>query len=159
MADIELGNLDGREEEEEEQQEAQQETNIDDDDWRNKSIATIDASNPNYIRENLDAMRREDRRLGKHFGAKRRTYTEYKKSILREMGININKGNGPAAKSVFERLKLKEGKEEEVNGAEFDGVRIIVKKGKRLEYTKDVRKASKVNEFKELCEKGQTGTR
>ena len=37
-----------------------------------------------------------------------------------------------------------------VNGAEFDGVKIIVQKGKKLVYTEDVKKLAKVTEFKEL---------
>ena len=39
-----------------------------------------------------------------------------------------------------------------VNGAEFDGVKIIVQKGKKLVYTKEVKKLAKVTEFKELVE-------
>ena len=83
MADIELDNLD-RQEEEQQQQEAQQETNIDNDDWRNESIVVIDTSNPDAIpnpRKDASAIRR--------------AYTEDKKSLLREMNININKGDGP----------------------------------------------------------------
>ena len=37
-----------------------------------------------------------------------------------------------------------------MNGAEFDGVRIIVQKGKKLEYREDVKKLAKVNKFKKL---------
>ena len=39
-----------------------------------------------------------------------------------------------------------------VNGAEFDGVRIIVQKGKKLVYTEDVKKLAKVTEFKVLVQ-------
>ena len=42
-----------------------------------------------------------------------------------------------------------------INGAEFDNVRIIVQKGKRLVYTEDVKKLVKVTEFKELVEKAE----
>ena len=41
------------------------------------------------------------------------------------------------------------------NGAEYDGTRIIVQKGKRLVYTEDVKKASKFNEFKELVKRAE----
>ena len=123
--DIEMDNLDKPEEEPEGQQE--QETNIDDDDWRDQSIVIIDTSNPDSEIPNLK----------KDAGVIRRTYTEDKKSLLREMGININKGDGPSAKAVF------------------DGTRIIVQKGKRLVYTEDVKKASKVNEFKKLVERAE----
>ena len=42
-----------------------------------------------------------------------------------------------------------------INGAEFDNVRIIVQKGKKLVYTEDVKKLAKVTEFKELVEKAE----
>ena len=143
MADIELDNLDRQEEEQ--QQETQQKTNIDDDDWRDQSIVIIDTSNP-------DAEIPNPR---KDAGVIRRAYTEDKKSLLREMGININKGDGPSAKAMFEKLKVKINRKGKVNAAEYDGTRIIVQKGKRLEYTEDVKKASKVNEFKRLVERAE----
>ena len=68
------------------------------------------------------------------------------------MGININKGDRPSAKAVFEKLKVRVNRKGRVNGSEYDGIRIIVQKGKRLVYTEDVKKASKVNEFKRLVE-------
>ena len=157
MDDIELDNLDKPEEEPEEQQE--QETNIDDDDWRDQSIVTIDTSNPDAEIPNPK----------KDAGVISRAYTEDKKSLLREMGININKGDGPLPKAVFEKLKVTVNRKGRVNGAEYDGTRIIVQKGKRLVYTEDVRKraskkASKVNESKRLVERselehGKTGNR
>ena len=143
MDDIKQDNLDKPEEEPEEQQE--QETNIDDDDWRDQSIVIIDTSNP-------DAEIPNPR---KNAGVIRRTYTEDKKSLLREMGININKGDGSSAKAVFEKLKVTVSKKGRVNGAEYDGTRTIVQKGKRLVYTEDVKKASKVNEFKRLVERAE----
>ena len=144
MADIELDNLDRREEEEE-QQEAQQETDIDDDDWRDQSIVIIDTSNP-------DAEIPNPRRDA---GVIRRAYTKDKKSLLREMGININKGDGPSAKAVFEKLKVMVNRKGRVNGVEYDGTRIIVQKGKRLVYTENVKNTSTVNEFKELVERAE----
>ena len=77
---------------------------------------------------------------------------EDKKCLLREMNINVNKGDSP---SLFERLKVTINRKGKVNGAEFDGVRITVQKGKRLEYTEDVKKASKVNKFKELVKRAE----
>ena len=66
------------------------------------------------------------------------------------MRININKGDGPFPKTLFEKLKVTVNRKGKINGAEFDGARIIVQKGKKLEYMEDVKKGSKVNEFKEL---------
>ena len=144
MADIELDNLD-RQDEEEEQQEAQQETNVDDDDWRDQSIVIIGTSNP-------DAEILNPR---KDAGVSRRAYTEDKKSLLREIGININTGDGPSANAVFEKLKVTVNRKGRVNGAEYDATRIIVQKGKRLVCTENVKNASKVNEFKELVERAE----
>ena len=42
-----------------------------------------------------------------------------------------------------------------INGAEFDGVRIIVQRGKRLVFTEDVKKVSKLNEFNSLARKAE----
>ena len=98
MGDIELDNLDKQEGREEE-------TNIDDD-WRDQSIVIIDTSNP-------DAEIPNPR---KDAGVIRRAYTEDKRSLLREIGININKGDGPSAKAVFEKLKVTIDRKGRVNG-------------------------------------------
>ena len=92
-------------------------------------------------------MKDADRELGKRIGTIKKGYTEDKKSLLNEMGIRINKQDSP---SLFERLKITVNGKGKINGAEFDKVKIIVLKGKRLEYTTDVSKTVKLNEFKEL---------
>ena len=150
--DIELDNLGDRPVEEEEEAE-EEETNIDTD-WRDQSVVIIGGFNPE-IREGLDEEKNADRELGKKLGAMRRSYTEDKKNLLTEMRININKGDGPSAKTVFKTLKVTVNRKGKMNGAEFDGVRIIVKKGKKLEYTEDVKKLPKVNEFKELVKNAE----
>ena len=116
MDDIELDNLDNKPGEEPEEQQ-EQETNIDD--WGDQSIVIIDTSNP-------DAEIPNPR---KDAGVIRRAYTEDKKNLLREMGVNINKGDGPSAKTVFEKLKITVNRKGRVNDAEYDGTRIIVQKG------------------------------
>ena len=68
---------------------------------------------------------------------------------------HFNKGDGPSAKRVFEELKITVNRKGKVNGAEFDGVRIIVQKGKKLVYTEDVKKLAKVTEFKELAKNAE----
>ena len=146
MADIKLDNLGERPEEQPQDQEEEEETNVDTD-WRDESVVILSGFNPDDIRENQDALKDADRELGKRIRVKNRAYTEDQKSLLRELGIRINKEDSP---SLFERLKLTINKKGKYNGAEFDGVEIIVLKGKRLEYTIDVSKAAKVNEFKEL---------
>ena len=84
MDDTELDNLDDKPEEEPEEQQ-EQETNIDDN-WRDQSIVIIDTSNPDAEIPNPK----------KDAGVIRRAYTEDKKSLLTEMGVNINKGDGPS---------------------------------------------------------------
>ena len=103
----------------------------------------------------MDAEKQADRELGKIQGVRNREYTEDKKNLLRELGIYLNKGDGPFAKSIFEKLKITVNGKGKVNGAEFDGVRIIVQKGKRLVYKEDAKKLAKVTEFKELVEKAE----
>ena len=85
----------------------------------------------------------------------RRAYTEDKKNLLRELNINVNKGDGPSARSLFERLKVTVNRKGKVNGAEFDGVKIIIQRGKRLVFTENVKNVSKLNEFNSLARKAQ----
>ena len=40
------------------------------------------------------------------------------KSLLRELNINVNKSDGPAANSLFEKLKVTVNRRGKVNGAE-----------------------------------------
>ena len=106
----------------------------------------MDTSNPDAnVRGNLDAMREADRDLGRGIGVRRRAYTEDKKSLLREMGVNVNKGDGPSSTAVFERLRVTENRKGQRVG-EFEGKKIFVRKGKV--FTEDKRMTSKVNEFK-----------
>ena len=91
----------------------------------------------------------------KDAGVMRRAYTEDKKNLLRELKINVNKGDGPSAKSLFERLEVTVNRKGKVNGAKFDGVKIIVQRGKRLVFTENVRNVSKLNEFNSLARKAE----
>ena len=142
---IELDNL-GEDQPVEPEEGGEEETNMD---WRDESIIEF---NPE-IRQGLEEEKQADRELGKIQGVRNRGYTEDKKNLLRELGIFLNKGDGPFAKSVFEKLKITVNSKGKVNGAEFDGVKIIVQKGKRLVYTEDVKKLA--TEFKELVEKAE----
>ena len=149
MDDIELDNLGENRIPEEE--EGEEETSTD---WRDESIIEF---NPE-IHQGLE----ERKGLGtnipnprKDASVIRRAYTEDKKNLLKELGISLNKGDGPFAKNVFEKLKVTVNSKGKVNGAEFDGIKIIVQKGKKLVYTEDVKKLAKVTEFKELVEKAE----
>ena len=141
MDDIELDDLGDRGQDRPSEDREDQETTFDDD-WTDESILDIDPS----VREGLEAERRADRELGVRLGLKKRAYTEDKKNLLRELNINVNKGDGTSARSLFKRLKVTVNRKGKINGAEFDGVRIIVQRGKRLVFTEDVKKVSKLNE-------------
>ena len=144
---IELDNLGDVPEEEEE---GVEETNTD---W-DKSVVIMSGFNPE-IRQGLEEEKQADRELGKIQGVRNRGYTEDKKNLLKELGISLNKGDGPFAKSIFEKLKITLNSKGKINGAEFDNVRIIVQRGKRLVYTEDAKKLAKVTEFKELVDKAE----
>ena len=63
-------------------------------------------------------------------GLKKRAYMEDKQNLLRELNINVNKGDSTSARSLFERLKVTVNRKGKINGAEFDGVRIIIQRGR-----------------------------
>ena len=134
MDDIELDNLGENRIPEEE--EGEEETNMD---WRDESIIEF---NPE-IRQGLEEERQADRELGKIQGVRNRGYTEDKKNLLKELGISLNKGDGPFAKNVFEKLKVTVNSKGKVNGAEFDGIKIIVQKGKKTRVHGRCKKISK----------------
>ena len=147
MDDIELDNL-GEDQPVEPEEGEEEETNTD---WRDESMIIMGGFNPEIQQEE----KQDDRELGEIQGVRDRWYTEDKKNLLKKLGISLNKDDGPFSKSVFEKLKLTFSTKWKVNGAEFDGVKIIVEKGKRLVYTEDVKKLAKVDEFKELVDKAE----
>ena len=137
MDDIELDNLGENRIPEEE--EGEEETSTD---WRDESIIEF---NPE-IRQGLEERKGLDTNIPnprKDAGVIRRAYTEDKKNLLKELGISLNKGDGPFAKSVFEKLKVTVNSKGKVNGAEFDGVKIIVQKGKKTRVHGRCKKISK----------------
>ena len=107
------------------------------------------------MRENLDAMREADREFGYGIGAKKRTITEIKKAILWELDIKVRKGDSPNTKSLLERMKITRGKKGNINGAEFDGVKIIVQSGKKFRFTENVKFKTKLNEFNGLVREAE----
>ena len=149
MDEIELDNL--GEDPIPEEEEGEEETDME---WRDKSVIIMSGMNPD-LRQGLEEEKQADRELGKIQGVRNRGYTEDKKNLLKELGISLNKGDGPFAKSIFDKLKVTVNRKGKINGAEFDNVRIIVQKGKRLVYTEDTKKLAKVAEFKELVDKAE----
>ena len=144
MDDIELDDFGKRGEDGPPEDREDRDNDYDWDDWQETTFNHPD------VRENLDAMKEADRELGLGLGAKKRTVTETKKAILWELDIKVRKGDGPNTKSLLDRLRLTEGKKGNVNGMEFDGVKIIVLEGKTMRFTKNVKSASKLKEFDAL---------
>ena len=149
MDEIELDNL--GEDQPVEPEEGEDETDIDRE-WRDESIVIISGMNPDQVQTQAEVPV-QVRRQGLETILERQ-YTEDKKNFLKEIGIHLNKGDGPNAKRIFEKLRLNMGKKG-YTGAEFENVRIVVQKGKRLVYTTDAKKLAKVAEFKELVEKAE----
>ncbi|CAB3978151.1 Hypothetical predicted protein [Paramuricea clavata] len=90
-------------------------------------------------------------------GVMKRAYTLDKKDFLkRELGVNINKGDGPSSTIIFDKMKLTVNKAgTKINGATFRDVKIIISKNGRMIYSADKNKESVVNEYKELIRKAK----
>ena len=155
MDDIELNNLDKPEEEPEEQEE--QETDFIEDDKGDQSLVIIGGFNPEILNPSEDVADVE------------RSYTQDKEDFLREkIGVIISKDDGSASEELFKKLRLTVDKRSAnydrlvINGGEYDGTKVIVKKNNRFVYTEYKSKRLKVNEFKRLVERverehGETG--
>ena len=142
MADIKLDDFGDRREDRLPEENGREEETTFDNGWRDESLLDID-DNPGGEIPNPK----------KDAGVIRRAYTEDKKNLLKDMNINVNKGDGPSARSLFERLNVTVNRKGKINDGEFDGVRIIVQRGKRLVFTEDVKKVSKLIEFNGLARK------
>ena len=130
------------------------------DDWQDWQETTLNDGwrDENLLEFNDDHPGGEIPNLRKDADVMKRAYTEDKKNLLRELNINIRKGDGPNAKSLFETIKITVNRKGNVNDAEFDGVKIIVRKGKGLEFTKNVKSASKLKEFEDLVREEKKNT-
>ena len=101
MDNIELDDLGDRGEDRPPEDNREDQESMFDDDWRDESILDIDLS----VREGLEAERRADRELGVGLGLKNRAYMEDKKNLLREVNINVNKGDGTSSKVPFRKVE------------------------------------------------------
>ena len=156
MADIELdetNRVDDREAEE--AGTAEEETSFIDDNGRlDESILIpvgfnpdIDGSRPSGSTPNI----RRD------VGVMKRAYTLDKKDFLKkELGVNINKGDGPSSTIIFDKMKLTVNNTgTKINGATFKDVKIIISKKGEMIYSTDKNKESVLNEYKELIRKAK----
>jgi hypothetical protein len=69
----------------------------------------------------------------------KRAYTLDKKDFLKkELGVNINKGDGPSSTFIFDKMKLTVNKAgTKINGATFRDVKIIISKNGKMIYSTD----------------------
>ena len=147
MDDIELDDFGKNQEPSEDQNEQETTFNHPDDDYEWDDTTFDYPDDNNDVRKNLDEMRKANRELGYGLGAKERKITNIKKSVLWELGYILKKGDGNNSTALFDGLKLTEGEKGNVNGMKFDGVKIIILKGKEFKFSENVKFRSKVNEF------------
>ena len=78
-----------------------------------------------------------------------------KKALKEELGITINKGDGPNSTLIYDNLRFKlNEKSGKVTGATYDGKEILVLKNGKLDYSKRTG-TSFINKFKELLRKAE----
>ena len=110
----------------------EQETNFDDqENPLNQSIMAIDTSNPNFktaAEKKLNTVLANNEPLQKVHANNEKLGIQKGKNLFRELGFNINKGDGKFSKQVFEKLKVTVNTKGKVSGAENDGTKIIGKK-------------------------------
>ena len=93
------------------------------------------------------------------FRGLKRTITQERKIFLKNaLAVSLNKGDGKNSRIIFENLQLtndlRTGKN---NGAKYKGVKIIVTKGERYEYSSssDRKTTRAIEEFKDTLEKAK----
>jgi hypothetical protein len=156
MADIELDETNRVDDHEaEEAGTAEEETSLIDDDGRHDESILI----PVGFNPGVDGSRPSGStpNIGRDVGVMKRAYTLDKKDFLKkELGININKGDGPSSTIIFDKMKLTVNKAgTKINGATFKDVKIIISKNEKMIYSTDKKEESVVNEYKELIRKAK----
>ncbi|CAB3987044.1 integrase core domain-containing [Paramuricea clavata] len=157
MADIELEetNRDNDREAEEAGTVEEETSFIDNDDGRRDESILI----PIGFNPDVDGSRPSSStpNIRRDVGVMKRAYTLDKKDFLkRELGVNINKGDGPSSTIIFDKMKLTVNKAgTKINGATFKDVKIIISKNGKMIYSADKNKESVVNEYKELIRKAK----
>ena len=160
---IELGEIGERENDIEEETNQVEETNIDEnqenddlllgDNELNKSIPVPSGFNPDVVnRETFRNARQND-------GVLRRVFTRDRRNFLRDaLDINLKKGDGPNSTILFDNLNLTNDKRNgKNNGAKYKGVKIIVLKGGKYEYSESINKKTTdtIKEFKQTLERAK----
>ena len=106
--DIDMKDLD-RERETQQANEGEEERNLDDNRPGDESVLIIDGSNPDFTRVDDDEPSTSgipDAR--RDAGNMKRDITyDKKKALKEELGVTINKGDGPNSTLIYDKLKFK----------------------------------------------------
>ena len=93
------------------------------------------------------------------FKGLKRIITQERKTFLRNvLAVSLNKGDGPNSKTIFDNLQLTNDlRSKKNNGAKYKGVKIIVTKDGRYEYSSssDKKTTQAIEEFKATLEKAK----
>ena len=151
--EIELQELE--EAEDEEEIGGTEETNLDDLEWDStelsKASRASSSSNPSAVTPDLGPP------PSKPSGLKR-IFTRDRKIFLKNgLNVSLNKGDGPNSTTLFDNLQLtNDQRSRKNNGARFKGVKIIVVKDGRYEYSTNSNKETQaIAEFKATLEKAK----
>ena len=162
MADADIGEneeIELRELEEMEDEEeigGTEETNLDDLEWDptelSKASRASSSSNPSTVTPDLGPP------PNKPSGSKR-IFTRDRKIFLKNaLNVSLNKGDGPNSTTLFDNLQLSNDQQSgKNNGARFKGVKIIVVKDGRYEYSTNSNRETTqaIAEFKATLEKAK----
>ncbi len=162
MADIELDNIGEDRTEQGEAQRAEQveeweeeETSFTENENNNgdhdDSALVIDDSNPEFTPiADLGQIPCE-------VGVYKRHVTYDQKDFLKKaLGVTLNKGAGPKSKELFNNLRVTlDSKGEKINGAEYDGEKILVLRNGKIEYSLNRAYVNDIIDFKKLLEKAK----
>ena len=91
-------------------------------------------------------------------GLKRLITEEIKKFLKNALAVSLNKGDGPNSKTIFDNIQLTNDlRSKKNNGAKYNGVKIIVTKDGRYEYSSssDKKTTQAIAEFKATLEKAK----
>ena len=153
--DIELEDLE-RERETQQANEEDETSFTDDRRPGDESILIIDGSNPVFTRVDDDgpSTSSDIPNARRDAGVMRRhTIHDMKQFLKKELGLTINKGDGPNSTIIYDKLRFTTDKGNKINGATYKGKKILILRGGELRYSTDRAKASLVNEFKELLKR------
>ena len=145
--EIELRELEA---EDDDETEGIEETNLDDIDDDDGNLDLDDGLRGSYL---------DSGEIPDNFGVMKRLITEERKKFLENaLAVSLNKGDGPNSKTIFDNLQLvTDQRSKSNNGAKYNGVKIIVKKDGRYQYSSNSNKKTTqaIAEFKATLEKAR----